>query len=323
MRPLSRLWQSLEALPGLAAIPAFWECHCGADVELLRPHLRVTDLEEGSYPCPRPGWPYCPRRIVDYGDGQYAALCRDPHGLCERIELTRKDVLVQELDLAAFTRALATPLGIHWQTPRERHDGIFAIGLSTRRETRAQPVFLAILPDRARFRASVQQLLLGQSGPLVLMTPTSRHHTVEVQELLQRRGIALTTLDEQLAIDDAGQIIATRRPESAGDFQATPIPDRKRVVQEVLKQNRCKVKDLQNAAGVDRADYYKWLNGTLPDHYSACLGIEQVLRRGLPGPEPQSRKHRRTRTNDDPINKRKHQESLTPSMGTPILPDGG
>ncbi len=280
MRPLSRLWQSLEALPGLAAIPAFWEFHCGADVELLRPHLRVTDMEDGSYPCPRPGWPHCPRRIVDYGNGQYSALCRDPHGLCERIELTRRDVLIHELDLAAFTRALAAPLGIHWQSPKERHDGIFAIGLSTRRETRAQPVFLAILPDSARFRASVQQLLLGQSGPLVLMTPTSRHHTVEVQELLQRRGIALTTLDEQLAIDATGQIIATHRPESVGEIPPTPIPDRKRVVKNFLKQNRCKVRDLQNAAGVDRADYYKWLNGTLPDHYSTSVEIERVLRQG-------------------------------------------
>lgn len=280
MRPLSRLWRSLEALPGLAAIPAFWEFHCGADVELLRPHLRVTNLEEGSYPCPRSAWPHCPRRIVDYGNGQYAALCRDPHGLCERIELTRKDVLVHELDLAAFTRALAKLLGIHWQTPEERHDGIFAIGLSTRRETRAQPVFLAILPDSARFRSSVQQLLLGQSGPLVLMTPTNRHHTVEVQELLQRRGVGLATLDEQLAIDDAGQIIATQRPEFAGEIPPTPVPDRKRVVQTFLAQHRCKVKDLQDAAGVDRADYYKWVSGKLPDHYSTSVEIERVLRQG-------------------------------------------
>jgi hypothetical protein len=32
---------------------------------------------------------------------------------------------------------------------------------------------------------------------------------------------------------------------------------------------------------VDEADYYKWLNGKTPDHYSTCVAIEGVLREGL------------------------------------------
>lgn len=284
---------SLEALPGLLAIPAFWEFHCGPDFEFIRPYLRVTDIEAGSYPCPRPNWPLCPRRIVDYGNGQYAALCRDPHGLCERVELTRKDVLLHGLDLAGFTRALAGPLVVNWQAPKERHDGIYAIGLSLRRETRAQPVFLAILPESMRLRTSLHELLLGFSGPFVLITPTSRHHTVEVQELLQRRGIVLSTLDEQIAVNGCGELAAIEQTEMSGPLPSTPVADRERVVQEFLARHRCKVKDLQDAAGVDRADYYKWLKGSLKDHYSACVGIEQVLRRGLPRPEPRRQKYGR------------------------------
>jgi hypothetical protein len=115
---------------------------------------------------------------------------------------------------------------------------------------------------------------------LVLMTPTNRHHNVEVQELVQRRGVGLVTFDEQLAIDDAGQIIATCRPESADEIPPTPVPDRKRVVQAFLARHRRKVKDLQDAAVVDRADYYKWLKGTLPDHYLTSVDIERVLRQG-------------------------------------------
>lgn len=38
------------------------------------------------------------------------------------------------------------------------------------------------------------------------------------------------------------------------------------------------MKNIQEAAGVDEADYYKWLNGKTPDHYSTCLSIERVLR---------------------------------------------
>ena len=73
MRTLSHLWRSLEAIPGLLAIPAFWEAHCGPDIDLVRPHLRVTDMEGSLYPCPKPHVGYCPRKIIDYGNGEFAA----------------------------------------------------------------------------------------------------------------------------------------------------------------------------------------------------------------------------------------------------------
>lgn len=39
-----------------------------------------------------------------------------------------------------------------------------------------------------------------------------------------------------------------------------------------------KVKDIQEADGVDEADYYKWLNGTKPDHYCTRVAIEGATR---------------------------------------------
>ncbi|MEO8657391.1 MAG: hypothetical protein ABI693_02930 [Bryobacteraceae bacterium] len=42
------------------------------------------------------------------------------------------------------------------------------------------------------------------------------------------------------------------------------------------------MRDIQEAAGVADADYYKWLRGKTPDHYSTCVAIERVLYNGLP-----------------------------------------
>ena len=36
------------------------------------------------------------------------------------------------------------------------------------------------------------------------------------------------------------------------------------------------------ADGLDEADYYKWMRGKTPDHYSTCVAIERVLHNGLP-----------------------------------------
>lgn len=281
MRTLSRLWRSLERMHGLAAIPAFWDAYCGPDVALVRPHLQVTDIEGSQYPCPDPWVGVCPRRVVNYGNGEYAALCGDPHKRCERLPLTRADVLVRELDLASFTRTLAPALGVQWRQPVERGDGIWAIGLSNRRQTKSEPVFLAILPEAGRFEASVHRLLLSVPGPFVLVAPTDRNLSVEVRELLHRRGVEFLSIEEQVLMDEAGHLVAASTAPTADVIEATPVQDRRRTVKEFTARQNCKVKDIQGAAGVDEADYYKWLNGSKPDHYSTCVAIEGVLRQGL------------------------------------------
>ena len=282
MRTLSRLWRSLETIPGLLAIPAFWEAYCGPDIDLVRPHLRVTDTEGALYPCPKPHVGYCPRKIVDYGNGDFAAICRDPYEICERVPLTGRDVLLQQLDVAGFTRMLAGPLGIRWQQPVDRGDFTWAIGLSTNREWPNRPAFLFLLPETERFVASIKNLLLRVPGPFVVIAPTCRHRTVEVQELLQDRGIPFISLEEHLQVDDAGVLVAVESGGPAFEIRATPNDDRPRVVKEFIARHQCKVKDIQEAAGVHEADYYKWLKGSIPDHYSTCISIERLLASGLP-----------------------------------------
>ena len=177
---------------------------------------------------------------------------------------------------------LAGPLGIRWQDPVSRGDGVWGIGLSDRRDTRAQPVFLVLLPDTARFVAVLHRLLLKVSGPFVAVAPTNRHRTIEVQEMLQQRGVSCVSLEEHLLLDGAGRLVAVDEQDASGVMCITPREDRKRVVKEFVGRHNCKVRDIQEAVGVDEADYYKWLRGKTPDHYSTCVAIERVLHNGLP-----------------------------------------
>lgn len=202
-RALSRLWQSLESIPGLLEVPAAWEAACGPDFALLRPHLRVTDTEGALYPCPRAPRAHCPRRIVDLGDGEYIAICRDPLRVCEDVPLAASDVLLHAVDLGSLSRMLATPLGVRWQPPELRGDGTWGIGLSERRDSRGQPVFLIVLPDTARFVTAVQRLTRIGSGPFVLAAPTNRHHTIEAQELLHSRGATFLPLEDHVLVNEA------------------------------------------------------------------------------------------------------------------------
>ena len=120
MRELAHFWQSLERVPGLTAVPAFWQVCCGSDYALVQPWLGATERVGAIYPCPYPSDGHCPRRIVDYGSGVYAALCRDPHKVCPDVPLSPREVLLHELDVGALVAAVAPLLGVRPQPPGPR-----------------------------------------------------------------------------------------------------------------------------------------------------------------------------------------------------------
>ena len=219
---------------------------------------------------------------MDYGNGEYAAICRDPYQHCENIQLTKRDILLQKLDIGSFARMLAGALGIRWEDPVERADFAWAIGLSLRHESLNRPVFLFLVPWTERFVASLQRLLLKVPGPFVVIAPTCRHRTVEVQELLDDRGVSFLALEEHIQIDDAGMFVAVKPSGATSEIRPTPQNDRSRAVKEFLARHQCKVRDIHEVAAIHEADYYKWLKGSIPDHYSTCQAIEKVLITGIP-----------------------------------------
>lgn len=282
MKTLTRFWRSLEDLPGFLAIPAVWESQCGEEVAVLRPHLKPTDIRAGHYPCPRLRPGSCPRNIVQLDDGGYLAVCGDREERCEPVALSPEDVYFQALDIRGFSRMIAAVVGVRWQEPVLRGDRTWGIGLSDRRETRSQPVFLILLPDAQRLAAAVMNLLLSVSGAFVIVAPTHRHRSVEMQELLATRGVTFIALEGYVVLDEAGQLAPAPGIADANGWQPTPIADRERAVKRFAARHKCRLLDLWDAAGVHKTCYYDWLKGKLKDHHAQSLRIEKVLREGLP-----------------------------------------
>ena len=281
MRKLTRLWRSLETIPGLAQVPASWEAHCRPDFELIRPHLRATDTIGALYPCPHSSPGFCPRKIIDYGDGTFAALCRDPHQICPTVPLTSKDVVVHELDIGSFTRMLAAPLGIRWQPPEERAGHAWGVGLSKRRGSLNQPAFFVAEFGQPEFRSTVLELLTSLPGPFVLLAPTDRHRDVSLQEHFQRRGVGFVSLEEQILLDDAGRFVSLDPLEGVDDLPPTPPEDRQRLMDAFRVKNDCTVQAIADEAEVHVRDLYKWISGQLKDVSKKSRRIEAVLRRGF------------------------------------------
>jgi hypothetical protein len=280
VKKLKRLWRALEQVPGLLGVLAVWDAECGDEFD-LRPHLRATDIIGSAYPCPVPDCGDCPRKIIDHGDGEFVAICRDPHKVCADVRLSANEALVRELDLDTFLTPILQAASIRAESVRPRGQGIWSVGLSNRRSSLNQPVFLLISMRSEVFHSAVRDLLLEVPGPFVIVAPTNRHRNVDLQERLQARGVGYLCLEDQLLWDDRRGFSSVDPLESADKIPVTPIADRRRAVREFRSKNKCKVADIQRAAGVDESDYYRWLKGSIPDRYSTCIDIERVLHLGF------------------------------------------
>lgn len=277
MRTLPKLWRSLDRVAGQLAIPATWALEAGADFEFLRPHLGPTDMVGALYPCPhRSG--NCPRKIVDYDDGEFAAICRDHHLSCERVPLTAKEALVHDLDLAAFLQPILRALGIRLEEPQKRGFATWSVGLSARRSSMNQPAFLIIAHRTEIFESAVNDLLLDVAGQFLVMAPTNQYRSVQAQSRLQARNISYVCLEEQVGVDERGAFVSVDPIDSVESTPPTPIEQRHVVVEKFKNDFNCTDQTIFEDAAVDKSDYYKWIRGALGDKSSKSKRIEEVLR---------------------------------------------
>ncbi len=277
MRKLTQLWQGIESIPGLSAIPAYWQHFCGAEFALIRPHVRATDHVGSAYPCPHPRDYDCPRHIVDYCDGTFAAICRHPHQLCDVVDLAPKDALVYTLDVASLVIAMADVLCVRSRNRQVRADGVLELGLSTSRATRNQPVFLLAFSRRADFEFALRGLLLSCFMPFVAVAFTSNHLTAELGESLNRHRSAFISMEDRVGLSDSGRFVSLEITDVA-EMAPTPIEQRHAVVERYKTDFNRTDQTIFEDASVDKSDYYKWIRGTLGDKSNKSQRIEEVLR---------------------------------------------
>jgi hypothetical protein len=277
MRPLTQLWRALEGIPGLLDVPAWWEHSCGDDFPVIRPYLIPTDVFGHRYPCPRyPRDHECPRRIIDYGDGEFAAICRHSHQFCERIPLAPKDALIHTIDMAKLAGALAPALKIRPQKLRH-FGGLREIGVSIAPALRNCPAFLAIVTSTDQLQRSLHELLLSHPTPFLLLAPTSRFLTADHIRLLDRHKSRFISLEETVGVDGGGRFVPLQ-PASEEEPAPTPVADRQTAVNTYHERHGATDADIYRAARVDKSDFYRWLAGKLSDKSSKSRRIEEVLR---------------------------------------------
>jgi hypothetical protein len=170
-------------------LPALWS--------LLRP---LHDLA-ASYPCPHSTTDGCRREVVSHVDGESVAVCQGEFLSCERLVLTKKDLVVYELDLEPLARALHQGLALEGPgasvgLARTRLVGSFAPAAGI-----GCPVYLSFPWGPLELLVLVERLALRAIGPFVLVVPTSAPLSADVVALLRTRGAIALALEDLTAVE--------------------------------------------------------------------------------------------------------------------------
>ena len=225
MRKLERFWQTLESVSGPAAVAAEWRRLLGTEYDSVRDFLRPSARLADSYPCPDPKNVGTVHKMVAHGPDHIVGVCPDG---CAPARLSRADIVVWELDCAAWSRAVAEGLGVRYEGT-----GIDALPQTLRIGTYIPyagfrfPVYLTVRMEPDEFQHVVDGLLARNDSPFILLAPTRDLCQSASEELLKRRKACFVPLCEVLVLDERGRFMLGENLTLEGilaDFRSAVLP---------------------------------------------------------------------------------------------------
>jgi hypothetical protein len=196
---LKRFWPAVESLPTLAAVDLEWLAHLRGDYHLIKPFLRPQKDRASSFPRPDGGLPY---QVIEHGRNDLVGVCQETG---ETITLSRSQLVVYELDQQRLAAQVAGALGLGAANQVVAQDGrLFSLG-SFRPTGHSVAAFLILPSDAAEVTSGAASLISQRLSPFLMLTPTRRFVTAELDLRLRAVGSANLPLVDALAVADDGQ----------------------------------------------------------------------------------------------------------------------
>lgn len=160
--------------------------------------LRPTDQLTSTYPHPTAYEPY---NVVYYKEDDIFGM--HPDDMCDRIQLTKQDVIKYEFDLRKFREILSKILGFH-ESQEDFPYNTRVIPLGFWEETGGQtyPVLLVMPTHTKSFAEIMFQLFATKTSPMIIITPTNRFWAKEAIELFPQRKSIVISLHEIIEVND-------------------------------------------------------------------------------------------------------------------------
>jgi hypothetical protein len=127
---------------------------------------------------------------------------------CPPIRLTPQDRLVLALDTRKLCEAIRAALRFQPATPGQFPGAARSLRLGTNGPAQS-PVILSFPTEEGDILAEVGGLCAAIPGPIILLTPTARHHTPTVEAALRRHGCLHIPLAQFVSLASPGKLTAS------------------------------------------------------------------------------------------------------------------
>lgn len=174
---------------------AVWQRELGDSFDAVEPLLVVTDRLAERVPGARSDLPM--RRVVDYRDGRFAAICDEE--MSPRLDLMREQVVMRRVAEVKLRSALARALSLSLSNDAVTSiPGLLRIGTWEPTPAVSRPVLLAVASTATHLVDLIHRAMDATPGRLVLLTLTRARWSSQSETAAQSTRVTLIALDEVL-----------------------------------------------------------------------------------------------------------------------------
>ena len=215
------LWNYLEKLPEQEAAWGEWSIRLAGWHRFntfYTHYLRVEGRRVKLLNCTELCEHDCPRRIIEDSPSSITAVC--PLEDADPIQLKFRDILIYSLRMEAFHQALCASLNIRDSADRRtEHENVWHLGDHSGTE-------VYITYKTSTLTDTISSLYLSCQKPFILIVPTAKNVTPEIQQFMAKNNSILLSMADELSLQPDGSFKPVRGiPECMKSFLSTDEAD--------------------------------------------------------------------------------------------------
>ena len=146
----------------------------------------------------------CPRRIIEDSPSCITAVC--PLEDADPIQLKFRDILIYSIRLETLHQAICTSLNIKYTADRRiEHENVWHLGYYSGSE-----VYITYRTTPSILSDTISSIYLSHQAPFILLVPTAKNITPEIQQFLVKNNSALISMADELSLQTDGSFKAKR-----------------------------------------------------------------------------------------------------------------
>ena len=193
------LWNYLEELPEPEATWKEWQSRLAGWHRFntfYTHYLRVEGSRVKLLNCPTPCEQGYPRQIVENSPSDIKAVC--PQDKAEPIQLKFRNILIYSIRREALHQALCVSLRINYSADRRKeHAHVWHLG-----DYSGTEVYLTY--ETSALTDTISSIFLAHQNPFILIVPTVKNITPEIQHFLARNNSKLISIADELTLQPDG-----------------------------------------------------------------------------------------------------------------------